>query len=125
MLQKPLRDALFAVGSYPKGIDKKSNEYFQCREEYKKLKDELIKRSLGRHSDYAKNTMKEAEGKFEIRIEKLWERYQQVVGSEVNSNSEIRMTADFIDLYDDYRDKDKALKNLLDKTFGEMEEQDY
>jgi len=125
VVTKTAQGRTFRVGSYPKGIDKKSNDYFQCREEYTKLKEELVRRSLGGNSDYAKDAMKEAEKRFEKRIERIWNRYQQVVGSEMNSRSDIRMTADFIDLYEDYRDKDKALKNLLDKTFGEMEKQNY
>ncbi|RMF92857.1 MAG: hypothetical protein D6734_11340 [Candidatus Schekmanbacteria bacterium] len=125
VVTKTVQGRTFRVGSYPRGIDKKSNDYFQCRAEYRKLKDELMRRSIISGEYYTKNIMKEAEKRFEVHIEKIWNRYQQVVGGEMNSLSEIRMTADFIELFDDYRDKDKALKNLLDKTFGEMEKQNY
>lgn len=119
VIKKYVQYGEMRVGSYPRGIDRNSPKFFKCKEEYKILKKELLRRdSENKDSNYYSETMKEADKNYEWQLDKMWQQVQNSLGQETRVNLSSLLSVDFIRIYENRKDYAKSSSySLLDATF--------
>jgi len=119
VIKKYIQYGEMRVGSYPRGVNRKSPKFIKCKEEYKVLKTELVRRASGNiDENYYSKTMKEADKNYEWQLERMWQQVQNSLGQETRVNISSLLSVDFIDIYETRKAQAQSESfSLLDYTF--------